>query len=347
MAPGTVVAGLTIESSGVIWWQWVTFFIVGNVFAGFWLVLALLNAHPDIVFKVRQLLGKLGLGGGDKKKAHHQHHSKEQDKQEQQNGDAAKAAAAALAPAGAVPQLTLPTAGAGKGPTPRHSTELGSPLRSHRSRPQPPPMLVVEQAISPRPSVTPKLSGLISPQASQPYSPSSHAGYATPRERGSFESEASAAAGGGAAAVGEDSDDTFTDASSLEGEPLLVKLEWRNLCYAVKAASGLRLIVQVCCARVAPVVVSGTAAVASAAACTGVASRCVLDASHTHSRAVVAPLPHARTGHLWLRQPAGAAGPHGSLWCRKVDPHGPAVKAHRPCRQQPGRAAADAADADA
>ena len=58
---GTVTQGLTVEPDGVVWWQWLTFFALGNVIAGYWLALALLNAHPDLKYKLHQLLVKWGL----------------------------------------------------------------------------------------------------------------------------------------------------------------------------------------------------------------------------------------------------------------------------------------------
>lgn len=61
LQPGTVIEGLTVEPAGVVWWQWLTFFALGNIIAGYWLVLALLNANPELKYKLHQLLVKFGL----------------------------------------------------------------------------------------------------------------------------------------------------------------------------------------------------------------------------------------------------------------------------------------------
>lgn len=114
-------------------------------------------------------------------------------------------------------------------------------LRSHRSRP--PAEICVEQTLVPRPS----LGAPSTPVAAQPAGAAAAA------------TAASAAAGDRAAGAhspsvyltpystpGPVEEGTEGSSTCTDGEPpRLVRLEWRNLCYAVKAATGLKLILQV------------------------------------------------------------------------------------------------------
>lgn len=268
MAPGTVVAGLTIEPSGTVMWLWVTFFIFGNVFAGFWLVLAALNAYPEAKFAVKQLLERLGLVKPHKK-ARKQPADGSKEQQEgggplAQEHTVESAPSAGVTPnaagAAATPATLLhlsSTNQRGKEPaTLLHLTsanqrskggELSTPLRSHRShKPALPSELCMEQTISPRVSLT------LTPR------PSTGARSTRFSADGGGDVEGQGAGGYGTPAaaaeavidevdVSDDVDDDssdYSDGSSVVGGAH-VKLEWRNLCYAVKSANGLRLIVQV------------------------------------------------------------------------------------------------------
>jgi hypothetical protein len=123
---------------------------------------------------------------------------------------------------------------------------LTSPLRSHRSRSLKPSEICMEQTITPKGSLPVSPSVGITPRVST-------AGTGTPAETAYFSpqsaaypplSEGTEGVGSGTVEGGEDGEgSTYTDGSCTE--PRLVKLEWRNLCYAVKASTGLRLIVQV------------------------------------------------------------------------------------------------------
>eukprot|EP00775_Hariotina_reticulata_P011714 gene11714-11859_t len=71
----TYVKGLAIEPWGQIPYLWATFFAFGNLFALFWLSRAFLNAHPEISYKVSQVLARLGLARGKRRKMSAQHSS--------------------------------------------------------------------------------------------------------------------------------------------------------------------------------------------------------------------------------------------------------------------------------
>lgn len=248
LQPGTVIAGLTVEASGTVWWQWLTFFIFGNLFAGYWLFLAFLNANPDIRYRLDALLVKLGL-----KKSHNSKQGRttsaaahpEHDQQQQQQGTAGSVRVEPVSPlnatttAPATLQHLTSTRGGMGGET------VSSPLRAHRSRP--PTTICMEQTITPRGSLplSPKASATmgLTPQASATAAAAS--GNGTP---------SAAAAGAAAGAQGtvpevlseeQDGEESSTYTEGSYEEPMRVRLEWRNLCYAVKSATGLRLIVQV------------------------------------------------------------------------------------------------------
>jgi hypothetical protein len=247
LEPGTVIQGLTIEASGTVWWQWLTFFAFGNLFAGYWLVLAFLNAHPDVRYKLHQLFVRLGLRKPAAVKQalstrviQPQHTVQPTEQQQQLSVQPSQQAE------GGTPQGFTP--GAGSQAVALHqlaSTRTGgggdgltSPLRSHRSRSLKPSEICMEQTITPKGSLPVSPSVGITPRVST-------AGTGTPAETAYFSLvEGTEGVGSGAVEVGEDGEgSTYTDGSCTE--PRLVQLEWRNLCYAVKASTGLRLIVQV------------------------------------------------------------------------------------------------------
>jgi len=251
------VQGLTIEASGTVVWQWVTFFVFGNLFGGFWLVLAALNAFPQVAYHFHQLLVKLGLAKANTKQGRHAHapRPKQEQQQQQDSQQQQPAARASLdnAPAGSI----RPATSVAKQATFQRSSSLApggqlTPLRSMRSRPVPPAEICMEQTISPRTSLplsprnslTPKVSGTVG-------TPLGGVGAASHRQsQDSYSGDGGAGAAAAPAAEAQDvvvDDDQVsvdTEDSSMETETVLVKLEWRNLCYAVKSATGLRLIVQ-------------------------------------------------------------------------------------------------------
>jgi hypothetical protein len=257
---------LTVEAAGTVTWLWATFFVFGNAFAGFWLVLAFLNAHPEVKYKLHELLVRFGLakphsrhtrtlssnggGGGE-------HPQQSVQLVEQQTAVAAGAGTRPdNAPAGIEQTLTGP-----KGSTLQHLTSsarvsadgLASPLRSHRSRAIRSPEICMEQK-----AVTPRSSLTLSPSAAA--AAGKAGGVFSPTAislRPSFDKAGAAAAAAGAAAgdaaaggeaegsVAERSSSSSLGSEGSEAEPRVVRLEWRNLCYAVKSATGLQLIVQV------------------------------------------------------------------------------------------------------
>lgn len=254
LQPGTVIAGLTIEPSGTIWWQWLTFFIFGNLFAGAWLVLAFLNAHPDVKYKIESFLIKVGLKRPHSSKYGRSSSSAAQSGQRQ----SLELSEQHTQQQQQVLQCT-PTGGALQNPN--HSRVLGpeqlsSPLRSHRSKPTPPPQLCMEQTITPRGSLplspnnsvglASKASGAVGATAAGIPAAASmannHGTYTVPEG-----TEGTCSATVADAQDQQQEDDSgesmYTDGSY--DEPRYVRLEWRNLCFAVKAATGLRLIVQV------------------------------------------------------------------------------------------------------
>lgn len=247
LEPGTVIQGLTVEASGTVWWQWLTFFIFGNLFAGYWLVLAFLNANPDIKYHIDQFLIRIGLKKAPKPyvrsttaAARAQQQSLQLSAQQQVAGSVS------------VEPISPLNAVASHPATLQHLTstrggEVSSPLRSHRSRPTPPPEICLEQTITPRGStplspkpsfgLTPKTSAAVAGNSNQPL----HGTYTV--QEGIEGAGSGVPAGGLMEEEADGGESTYTDGSW--DEPRRVKLEWRNLCYAVKAATGLRLIVQV------------------------------------------------------------------------------------------------------
>lgn len=248
MAPGTEVAGLVIEPSGTVVWQWVTFFIFGNLFGGFWLLLAALNAFPQVAFQFHQILVKFGLAKPNTKQGRHAHaprpkQEEQQQDDQQQDGTLDNAPAGSVRPAASVPK-------------PAHLQHLGSlahggpttPLRSHRSRPVQPPEICMEQTITPRTSLPLSPRGSLTPvgPTGTPLGGAGAASLHMPQTPQDVHSGTLSEVQQQEGVVLEDDEETInTETSSLDTEPVLVKLEWRNLCYAVKSASGLRLIVQV------------------------------------------------------------------------------------------------------
>jgi hypothetical protein len=126
-------------------------------------------------------------------------------------------------------------------------------LRSHRSA-RPPPEICLEQALSHRNSLgqnpaSPRADRAAAAQAPAGTTPAVPAaagdkGAGVPTPSSAYFTPA--ATPQPTYAVAEGTEGTEGSSTCSEGEPArLVKLEWRNLCYAVKAASGLRLIVQV------------------------------------------------------------------------------------------------------
>jgi hypothetical protein len=53
------LAALSVEPGGVLLTLWVTVFVLGNIYAAYWLIKAFLNAHPEKRHALRQALGKL------------------------------------------------------------------------------------------------------------------------------------------------------------------------------------------------------------------------------------------------------------------------------------------------
>jgi hypothetical protein len=239
LAPGTVIQGLTVEASGTVWWQWLTFFIFGNLFAGYWLVLAFLNANPDVTYHINQFLIRIGLKKAPKPyvrsttaaRTQQQQQSLQLSAQQQVAGSVSVEPISPLNPVVSSQPATLQNL------TSSHGGEVSSPLRSHRSRPTPPVEICMEQTITPRGSMSPKTSAAAAAgNSNQPL----HGTY-TVQE--GIEGAGSGMTGGKLVEEADGGESTYTDESWEE--PRRVKLEWRNLCYAVKASTGLRLIVQV------------------------------------------------------------------------------------------------------
>jgi len=242
-----------IEPSGTVVWQWVTFFIFGNLFGGFWLLLAALNAFPQVAYQFHQILVKFGLAKPNAKHGRHAHAQRPKQEQQQQDDQQQQQHAADglldNAPAGSV----RPAASVAKPANLQHLGSLAhggptTPLRSHRSRPVPPPEICMEQTITPRTSLPLSPRGSLTP-VGPAGTPLGGAGAASVRMPNTPQDTHSGVVGDAHQQEGvvlEDDEETVnTETSSLDTEPVLVKLEWRNLCYAVKSATGLRLIVQV------------------------------------------------------------------------------------------------------
>lgn len=245
LAPGTVIQGLTVEASGTVWWQWITFFVFGNLFAGYWLVLAFLNAHPDVRYQIGQFLIRIGLKkapkphlGSAAAAARVQQQSLQLSAQQQVAGSVGVEPISPLNAAGSQPATLHHLVSARGG-------EVSSPLRSHRSRPTPPVEICVEQTITPRGSVplSPRPSVGLTPKASVSAGNSNQPLHGTYTVQEVTEGASCGMPGGDLVEEAADGgESTYTDGSWEE--PRRVKLEWRNLCYAVKSATGLRLIVQ-------------------------------------------------------------------------------------------------------
>lgn len=268
LAPGTVVAGLVIEPAGSVTWLWVTFFVFGNVFAMYWLTLAALNAYPEVAYQLNKLLIKMGLMKPSKGKHSRvkptlteEQQQKQQQKQIQQLSQQLSRAPASPsvpvdnAPAGLTPTASKPVTlhhlasvanrGSSGGGGGSGGAELSSPLRSHRSKPMPPPEICLEQTITPR-------AGLpLSPRLSARTSSAGDGAHSTPKKSadGTSGVDSSSVGAGDADAAdavpGSEEEEESSMFTETEDEPVVVRLEWRNLCYAVKSATGLRLIVQV------------------------------------------------------------------------------------------------------
>lgn len=250
----TAATNLVIEPGGQLNALWGTVFAFGNLFAIFWLVRAFLNAHPEVAYQVRLQLAKIGLNyGGNRTKRRDSvnAHGSPAD-----GGIAAEAAAAqAHVPAAAAGAVAVdinpePAAAAGAGPVAsRQSIEsvgsgrrgtvstrlsvesIGSGRRHHhRHHVQPiicTPSTEVQHAQSPSAASTASLT------PRRTFTANGHASGLDVVPSDSPEGSISHP----------DSCSSYSSEEDSMRQP--VELEWLNMCYSVKVATGKKYIVQV------------------------------------------------------------------------------------------------------
>ncbi|KAF8072475.1 abcG12 [Scenedesmus sp. PABB004] len=252
-AGGDVVAGLAIEPYGAIPALWLTCFVFGNAFAIFWLARAFLNAHPEVAYQARVVLGRLGLRRRRRARAAAAAAAAAGAAGEPPAGGGAAAAAAAALGAGAKAAppgsplkpgaLSRVLAGEPSGEQQLVGSPSGARRRQHTHLP--PPIICTPSTELEGPGSGRLGSGHLSPRFSRlGGSPSARSG-STPR---------SPAAGGGfgpaprSEAGSSSGSEGGSSCTSLSSQDLAldtpVQLEWVNMQCTVNAAGGRKTIVR-------------------------------------------------------------------------------------------------------